>query len=372
VLNVRALEQGVENMQRLPSQIVTTRLEPGSTADTSRVTLQRQVPSMRERVRGGLTLDNSGGRLLGSAQFSGYVSLDNPFNINDIITASVNSNAEHPEEDHRSQSFSLNYSVPYRYSLWTFTQSRNRFAQRVRGTSVLFLSKGENETSELRMAYILFRTASSKYGLFVAVSTRRANGFIEDLELTQSRRRLTYLEQGVSYKKIFRSASVEGSIAMRTGKSWFDAEPEFLDAGNGQPTLRPEVWTARLNYTQPFVWVGRSFQFSTGLQGQHTDDEMLAADQMSIGGRYSVRGFDGEQVLMGENGFTWRNEISSPVRWLENVHTSFFLGGDVGRVWGPSDIRLVGNKLVGMAVGSIYREVRLLRSPVPPGSGPAV
>lgn len=352
VLNVRALEQGVENMQRLPSQIVTTRLEPGATADTSRVTIQRRVPGMRERVRGGLTLDNSGGRLLGRAQFSSYASLDNPLNINDIVTASVNSNAEQPEKDHRSQSFSLNYSVPYGYSLWTFTQSRNRFAQRVRGTTALFLSSGESKTSELRMAYILFRSASSKLGLFAAVSTRRANGFIEDLELLAQRRRLTYLEQGVSYKKLFRSASVDGSFALRSGKPWLDAEAEFLDAGDGRVTLRPDVWNMRVNYTKPFLWHDRSFQYSAGFNGQHTDDHTLSSDHMSIGGRYSVRGFDGEQSLFAENGYTLRNEISSPMRWIDTAATSLFVGIDIGRVWGPSDIRLIGNKLAGAAVGT--------------------
>jgi hemolysin activation/secretion protein len=30
---------------------------------------------------------------------------------------------------------------------------------------------------------------------------------------------------------------------------------------------------------------------------------------MAIAGRYTVRGFDGEQMLSGEKGLLWRNEI---------------------------------------------------------------
>lgn len=352
ILNIRALEQGVENMQRLPSQSVATQLEPGAQADTTRIEIQVRAPTLRQRLRGGLTLDNSGGRQLGRTQLSAYFSYDNPLGISDLLSASVNSNAQRPEADHRSQSYVLSYSLPYGYSLWTLTQNRNRFAQRVQGTTVQFLSTGESESTELRVAYVLFRTASSKLGVSGALTTRRASSFLDDVELIVQRRRLSYFERGVSYKKLLRTATIEGDIAMRTGQSWFDAQPDLPDAGTGGVTLRPKLWLADVNYIQPFTVMGQPIQFTSHLRGQLTDDSILAADQLSIGGRYTVRGFDGEQSLIAEKGYILRNELSTPLRFTKRIHSSGYFGIDVGRVWGPSDIRLIGNKLVGAALGT--------------------
>lgn len=352
ILNIRAIEQGVENMQRLPSQSVTTQLEPGAQADTSRVEIQYRAPTLRQRLRGGLTLDNSGGRQLGRTQLSAYFSYDNPLGISDLLSASINSNAQRPDADHRSQSYFLSYSLPYGYSLWTLTQTRNRFAQRVQGTTVQFLSTGESESTELRVAYIPFRTASSKLSVTGALSTRRASSFLDDVELIVQRRRLSYFEKGVSYKKLWRTATVEGEISMRTGQSWFDAQPDLPDAGTGGVTLRPELWLTNVNYAQPFALMGKPFQFTSHLRGQLTDDSILAVDQLSIGGRHTVRGFDGEQSLIAEKGYLLRNELSTPLRITDLFSTSGFFGIDVGRVWGPSDIRLIGNKLAGAALGA--------------------
>ena len=78
----------------------------------------------------------------------------------------------------------------------------------------------------------------------------------------------------------------------------------------------------------------------------------LSIDQIAIGGRGSVRGFDGDAVLLAENGWVWRNELATPVSLGDAMrHGAMFVALDMGRVWGPSDINLVGNKLAGAGVG---------------------
>jgi hemolysin activation/secretion protein len=78
----------------------------------------------------------------------------------------------------------------------------------------------------------------------------------------------------------------------------------------------------------------------------------VSIDQIAIGGRHSVRGFDGDAVLLAENGWIWRNELATPVPLGDKVrHGALFAALDMGRVWGPSDINLVGQKLAGAAVG---------------------
>jgi hemolysin activation/secretion protein len=350
-LNVRDLEQGVEQMKRLPSQTVLTELEPGAEPDTSIVRIVRRSGSLSDRLRGGVTLDNSGSEILGATQLSTYLSLDNPLGINDILSLSANTNAEKVQPDHRSQSLAFNYSIPWGYNTFTFSKSHSRFAQVVQGTTVQFLSSGKSESAEFRWHRLMLRTSAAKAGVYAAAGTRRANSFLDDVELIVQRRRTSSLETGVTYKQLVGDAAVDFELGYRRGMPWRNAQEDLPTAEDGGLTLRPRIWALSAGYNQPFKIGGTPLQYSASLRAQHTDDATLATDQIGIGNRFSVRGFDGDAVLLAESGYFLRNDFSTPLKIADGVETIAFIGIDLGRVWGPSEINLVGNRLAGAAFG---------------------
>ncbi|SFH63004.1 hemolysin activation/secretion protein [Collimonas sp. OK307] len=352
ILNIRDLEQGVEQMKRLPSQAVATRIEPGEEADTSVVYIERQSGSFGDRVRGGITLDNSGSSTLGRSQLSAYLALDNPLGLNDILNLSGNSNLDQPDSDHRSQSASFNYSIPWGYNTFTISDSHNRFAQVVQGTTVNFLSSGTSDTAEFKWHRTFIRTASSKFGLYAGVATRRADSFLNDVELIVQRRRTTRLEAGVTYKKLIGQADLDVDLGYQRGMPWFSAQDDFpQEDGVDNLTNRPQIWTLNASYNQPFALGKQSFQYTGSVHVQATNDALLSVDQISIGNRYSVRGFDGDSVLLAESGFYVRNDLSMPLNLIAGIDTQAYLGVDFGRVWGISAAQLIGGKLAGTAIG---------------------
>lgn len=351
ILNVRDLEQGVEQMKRLPSQVLATELEPGAEPDTSIVRIMRQSGSFSDRLRGGVTLDDSGSKTLGATQLSSFVSLDNPLALNDILSLSATTNAEDVAADHRSQSLAFNYGVPFGYSTFTLSKSHSRFAQVVQGTTVQFLSSGKSESAEFRWHHLLLRTSAAKAGVYAAVSTRRATSFLDDVELIVQRRRTTNLETGVTYKHLVGDASVDFEAGYRRGMPWREAQEDLPTAADGGLTLRPRIWVVSAGYNLPFQIAGAPVQYTANLRGQHTRNLTLSVDQIAIGNRFSVRGFDGDAVLLAESGYFLRNELSTPVKVFDSVDTVTFFGLDLGRVWGPSEINLVGTRLAGAAGG---------------------
>ncbi|MEN3296571.1 MAG: hemolysin activation/secretion protein, partial [Burkholderiales bacterium] len=351
ILNVRDLEQGVEQMKRLPSQMVATELEPGTEPDTSIVRILRRPGSFSDRVRGGVTLDNSGSKTLGAAQLSSYLSLDNPFGLNDILSLSANTNAENPDSDHRSQSLAFNYSIPWGYNTFTFSKGHNRFAQIVQGTTVQFLSSGKSESAEVRWHRLIVRTSASKAGIYAAAATRRAESFLDDVELIVQRRRTTSFESGVTYKQLVGQAALDFELGYRRGMPWREAQEDLPTAAEGGATLRPGIWVLSAGYNQPFNIGGAPLQYTATVRAQHTRDVTLSVDQIGIGNRFSVRGFDGDAVLLAESGYFLRNDLSTPVKLVDGIDSAAFIGIDLGRVWGPSDINLVGAKLAGAAAG---------------------
>ena len=66
------------------------------------------------------------------------------------------------------------------------------------------------------------------------------------------------------------------------------------------------------------------------------------------GGRYTVRGYDGESVLSAERGWFWRNEWSFS---LGDSGQEFYAGLDTGQVGGSSSDLLVATKLTGAVMG---------------------
>ena len=74
----------------------------------------------------------------------------------------------------------------------------------------------------------------------------------------------------------------------------------------------------------------------------------MPLDRFSIGGRYTVRGFDGESVLMAERGWLIRNDLGMI---LGDSRQELYLGLDHGQVGGPSADLLVGKRLTGAVLG---------------------
>jgi len=351
VLDIRALEQGVEQMKRLPSQSVSTRLEPGAQPDTSVVLIERETGGLKDRFRGGLTLDNSGSESLGRTQLSANLAFDNPLGLNDVVNLGFNTNAESPDHDHRSQSLSAGYSIPWGYGTLSINTSHSEFAQIVQGTTVQFLSSGRSESNSLRWQQMALRTASTKTALYAEVSTRRANSYLDDVELIVQKRRTTNLETGLTHRQLIGDAAIDLDIAHRRGMPWRDAQDDLPTASDGGLTLRPHLWTLNANVTWPWKAGGRDLQWSSTLRAQRTHDNTLSVDQIAIGGRSSVRGFDGDRVLLAESGWFLRNELSVSLQRIGEFELSTYAALDAGRVWGPSDVNLVGHALVGAAVG---------------------
>lgn len=351
VLNVRDLEQGVENMKRLPSQTVATRLQPGDDAGTSVIVIERKSAGMRDRLRGGVSIDNAGSSSLGRAQLSANVAFDNPAGLNDVVSASFNTNAQQPQETHRSQSVGLNYSVPWGYNLLSVNASHSRFAQYVQGTTVRFLSSGSSDSAEVKAQRTVWRGASGKLGVYAALSTRRAESYLDDVEIVVQRRRTTNVETGVNFRQLFESAFLDVDLGYRRGMPWRGAQDDLPSAAAGGPTLRPHIWLLNATLGGEVKLGSLPVQFSTALRMQQTRDATLSIDQFAIGGRSSVRGFDGDSVLIAESGAVLRSELTTPLALWDGVAMQAVAAFDIGHVHGPSAVFLAGKSLAGMAAG---------------------
>jgi len=96
----------------------------------------------------------------------------------------------------------------------------------------------------------------------------------------------------------------------------------------GTPTYHYSMAVLDANLIAPFKLGSLPLRYVSTLHGQYTNDVLYYLDSMTLGGRYTVRGFDGEVMLAASSGFYWRNELQAP---LGQTNQAIYLGLDY--VW---------------------------------------
>ncbi|SUB34290.1 ShlB family hemolysin secretion/activation protein [[Pasteurella] mairii] len=351
LLNLRDIEQSLENLKRPPTADANIEIQPSNAPDADVgdsdlfVTYTQRFP-----IRLTLGLDNSGSKSTGKLQGSATLSWDNLFSANDLFYASFTHSIKRHSDDkgqRASKNWNLYYSIPFGYWDLTFSHSKYNYHQELTGAFTNYLYSGESETDKLTLSYLLYRDSSRKTSIYGSLWSRQSKNYIDDAEIEVQRRRMAGWEAGITYREYFNRGILDLGFNYKHGtgaRGAIPASEKFKHEG----TSRPVIMTATLNYLQPFTIGNQEFRFSTEWSVQWNKTPLLMQDRFSLGGRYTVRGFDGELTLTGERGWLTRNELSwnalGANQWL-------YVGIDAGRVSGWSVRNQLGNSLVGSVLG---------------------
>ena len=137
-------------------------------------------------------------------------------------------------------------------------------------------------------------------------------------------------------------------LEFKKGVPWLGAEAGPTDNVPGEATTQYKMWLLDTTLTTPMKLGDVNAQYKMNFRAQRTNDRIYGSEFFSIGGRYTVRGFDGEKNLSAESGWVIQNEIAIP---LVKANSQFYIGIDNGRVSGPSTEYLLGKDLLGTAIG---------------------
>ncbi|MCC5467843.1 ShlB/FhaC/HecB family hemolysin secretion/activation protein [Pelosinus baikalensis] len=342
ILNLRDLEQGLEQIKRVPSQDADMQISPGENPGESDVNITMKSSNP---FRMTFSLDDSGSKSTGKIQASTSLSFDNLFGLNDLFYISFNKDAQQEGDQYGTRGNSYQFSVPYGY--WTFTLSGSsyNYHQTIRGANETFLSSGKSDNTEFRVQRLIHRDQQSKTSLEFGIIKKHSKSFIADTEIESQRKNVTANEMGISHRQYFGKTVLDVKLGHRQGVPWFNAQPET--GGANDLTTRYKLWTLDTTVSTPMKIGNVEGKYSFTFSGQYTKDLLYTADYFSIGNRYTVRGFDGEQTLLAEKGFYIRNEWSMPVAQGKEA----YIGLDYGQVSGSGTQWLLGKKLAGAALG---------------------
>ncbi|WQD84808.1 ShlB/FhaC/HecB family hemolysin secretion/activation protein [Cupriavidus oxalaticus] len=354
LLNVRDLEQGLEQMKRVPSQDVEMQLVPGELPGESDVVITVRRTKAWKVIA---SLDDSGNAGTGKLQGNLSLGIDNPLGLNDLFNIGVGHDANVNQGGQGTRGANAFYSVPW--GNWTFAASANiyDYFQRIAGVNQVFESSGNSKNAEFKAAYLFQRDQFQKNSLQVRIGHRWSHAFIEDTEILNQQRSTTFAEIGWLHRHYFGAAQLDLSLAYRFGVPWLNGQTQVRTIVPDAPSQRDKFLyriglldaTLSVPFAVPLSAERRlPLRYTTTFHGQYSDRQLLASEFLSIGNRWTVRGFSGDVTLAAERGFYWRNDLEAP---LGNSGHSVYMGLDAGSVSGPSAAYLPGKTLAGTAIG---------------------
>jgi len=348
ILNIRDIEQGIENLTRVPTVDANIDIKPADGIDAKPGQSDLIVHYSQPRpVRLTLSVDDSGYDTTGRYQGVATLSFDNPLDLSDLLYVSFNKHLGHAENDGGTDGYSVHYSLPFGYWLFSATSSEHEYWQNVAGLNQSYEYRGKSRQHEVGVSRVVYRDSRSKLKLGLQAYKTSSRNFIQDTEIDVQHRRMSGWVAQLNYQLFIKQAAVDFGLAYQRGTGAFDALPA-PEAAFDEGTARPKIITANLNVTYPFELGNHAFNFSSYWEAQWNKTPLVPQDRFSIGGRYTVRGFDGESTLLAESGWFSRNTVS--MRMGETQH-QFYTGIDGGHVSGQSADLLLGQSLAGWVVG---------------------
>ena len=344
LLNLRDLEQGLEQMKRVPSQDVRIKILPAGAPGESDIVL---TVKRRKPWRATVSLDDAGVSATGRLQGALTLAVDNPLGINDLFSLGVNSGVQGGGQ-RGSRGDSLNYSAPWGY--WTFALSGSvyHFHQTIKGANQDFVYSGDTANGEVDIQRVLSRGQTGKTSLQWRLLKQYSKNYIADTEILTQRHDTTAVEIGLVRRQYLGPAQLDLTLAHREGVPWFGGQADAAGRVPDSPTYRYRLQLISAALTVPFTLGRQPLRWRSSYRQQITTDPLYAADFFSIGNRWTVRGFSGDQTLAAERGWYWRNELDAP---LGRSGQTAYVGLDHGEVGGPSRAALSGSRLTGAVLG---------------------
>ena len=349
ILNLRDIEQALENLKRVPTAEADIQIEPAQ-GDGAQLGDSDLVVSYRQPFPFRLTVnaDDSGTKATGRYQGSVTVSYDNALTLNDLFyvtnTNGMGGGDSGPRGTHAN---TIHYSLPMEY--WTLgaTSSTSSYYQTVAGLSQNYVYRGTSENNDIKLNRLLIRDGIQKLNLAARAFQRKSNNYIDDTEVNVQRRVVGGWDSTLNHKVFIQDTTLESNLTYKRGTGAFGSITSPEERYN-EGTSRFALVTADVNLTVPFKVDAQRIRYNGSWRTQKNRTPLTPQDRFVIGGRYTVRGYDGESVLSAERGWYWRNDLSFA---LGDSGQEFYAGLDTGQVGGPSSELLVATRLTGAVLG---------------------
>lgn len=237
LINIRLIEQGLEQMKRIPSQDVSMRFIPADREGRSDLELTIRE---KKQIRGSLSFDDSGLEGTGKQQWTGMLAADNVFNANDLLQISATLDGSRAGKEKGTRTPSFYYSIPHGKDIFTIRHNRYNYRQTVASAPYDFISQGKVRTTRFTYEHMILRNNTEKRSFDVGLIKRDSHSYINDMEIPVQAMDTAALEIGFSDRIYIGGSTLYLRAAHKQGTGWFGAQKE--NSYSGGPKTRSKKW----------------------------------------------------------------------------------------------------------------------------------
>lgn len=244
VLDLRDIEQGLENLQRLPTVKATVEMVPGDAPGDTVVVIDRQQSRF---WRLGAWADNSSTSSTGKNQAGIMLALDNPLALSDLfyLTATRDTGFRNSKN---TTNYSAHYSVPFGYWQVAATGSDYEYLESVAGNYNDIQYRGKNKSLNVQLSRVLYRNASAKTTASYDVNVRETRNFIANTEIEGQKRRTSSWKAALNHRHSLGQRMLTAGASYQQGMRWFGAlypKPSLMVIPMACCWAEPGIWDQR-------------------------------------------------------------------------------------------------------------------------------
>lgn len=349
-LQLRQLEQGMDQLNRLRAFDLGVDIEPGEREGGSRLLLSpRSRPS---RWQLGARLDDRGNPATGRRLGHFSLGLDSPLQRNDHF--GLNLTHSLPQGRAYKRAVSVSYQLPY--GPWSLAVSSSRQDHRAPLGQRRGAALGRSGAHAIKLERTLWRNGRGLLGGHLQASHKRYDSEISDFYTWVQAARVDSLEAGLGAMWLDQGVWTAGlSYARGLGPG---KQPH-----RGAPQPAFEKYRASLGRHRAGQWLGQPWQLNSQLDIQYSPNLLPALEHLLLTDNGAVRGFRQVAVSVG-NGAFWHSSLSLPRPLGHGVSLTAQLGLDLGWAHHPAHFGAPHGsrqRLAGASLGASlqWRQARL-------------
>ncbi|RSD29742.1 ShlB/FhaC/HecB family hemolysin secretion/activation protein [Vibrio pectenicida] len=338
-LNLRDLEQGLDQANRLHSNKVSMRLLPGEYRGSTVVEL---INPPATRWNSNASIDNYGQESTGRNVLRAMTVYSSPFGMSDYISLSGSTTLESNPEVY-SRSVSALYSIPYGY--WTLSSFGfySGYSTENNSTNNTVNIHGWSSLLGMRLDRTISRDGNQINTISGQINYKQAKNFVETIQFDINSQDLAVLSLDYSHLRILSTGVVSAGIGIDRGTSLFGANTESTAVDEHFTKLRGNITTSYY-----FKMLEDTYLYRNRLVGQFSQHIIPGVEWIGISDSSAVRGLDINN-LSSSDGWYLRNTLSRDINVTEWIFTPR-LGLDYGQV--DTGIEESGfDKAVGISIG---------------------
>jgi len=307
ILNLKDVEQGLEQINRLPSNNATVTIVPGNTNGTSQILVDN---TPKNTFRGTVGYDNYGQKDTGVSRFHAGIEKDNLIGINDTVAVNYTATS-------KTNAVALSASVPYGYWTLSYDGSYSQYSELVDNNIAALTGQAYN--NNLTLNRVIYRDSNNKVSLETILNHSDETRNINDTALTPAE--LTVIRLGALDLLHTGNTVWNFDAHYSQGLSSLGAIHDADNLPTDAPRAQFKKIDGSISLSQPLSFA----TFHSTVHGQYSFDSLYNNEQLTLGDVTTVRGFT-DNLVTGDSGLYNQNELDFPLSSSLAAGVPFHLG----------------------------------------------